>query len=298
MAIVSKNLDTFGVVSLSFFSLMLGFNQVVMKVVNTGIQPIFCAGLRSLFAAIIVFIWLTLSKKTIRVEKELFLSVTFYGFIFGLEFLLLFVALDLTSVMRVTIIFYSMPVWLALINHFFLKDDKLTRSKTFGLMIAVLGVTIAVVSSNLLPEKETNLWGDLCALGGAIGWALFAFYSKNSSLSNKPSDTLMFYAFLVSAPMLIIFSLLYGPFIRQLEIIHITGFLFQILFASIGFIFWLWLLKKYSATTVASFAFLTPIFGIFFGWLLLAEKLSIQLFVAGILVTCGIYFVSRSEVKS
>ena len=90
---VSRNIDTFGIVGLSFFSLMLGFNQVVMKVVNTGIQPIFCAGLRSLFAAVIVFIWLTLCKKKIQVEKDLLFSIIFYGLIFGGEFLLLFVAL-------------------------------------------------------------------------------------------------------------------------------------------------------------------------------------------------------------
>ena len=298
MAIVSRNIDTFGIASLSFFSLMLGFNQVVMKVVNTGIQPIFCAGLRSLFAAIIVFIWLTLCKKKILFEKDLLLSTAFYGMIFGGEFLLLFVALDLTSVIRVTIIFYSMPVWLALMNHFLLKDDKLTKVKTFGLIIALLGMGISVISSNLVPGNESNLWGDLCALGGAIGWALFAFYSKNSRLSEKPPDTLMFYAFLVSAPMLIAFSFLYGPFIRQIQTIHLAGFLFQIVFASVGFICWLWLLKRYSATTVASFAFLTPIFGIFFGWLFLAEYLSMQLLIAGTLVTSGIYFVSKSEIKN
>ena len=295
---VSRNIDTFGIVSLSFFSLMLGFNQVVMKVVNTGIQPIFCAGLRSLFAAVIVFIWLTLCKKKIQVEKDLLFSIICYGLIFGGEFLLLFVALDLTSVIRVTIIFYSMPVWLALMNHFLLKDDKLTKIKIFGLMIALLGVGISVISSNLLPGNEANFWGDLCALGGANGWALFAFYSKNSKIKEKPPDTLMFYAFLVSAPMLIAFSFLYGPFIRQIQTIHLVGFLFQILFASVGFICWLWLLKRYSATTVASFAFLTPIFGIFFGWLILAEHLSMQLLIAGTLVTSGIYFVSKSEIKN
>ena len=87
MAIVSRNIDTFGIASLSFFSLMLGFNQVVMKVVNTGIQPIFCAGLRSLFAAIIVFIWLALCKKKILFERDLLLSTICYGLIFGGEFL-------------------------------------------------------------------------------------------------------------------------------------------------------------------------------------------------------------------
>jgi drug/metabolite transporter (DMT)-like permease len=89
----------------------------------------------------------------------------------------------------------------------------------------------------------------------------------------------------------------YGDFIRDLTLLHYAGFTFQVLFASIGFIFWIWLFKRYSATTVASFSFLTPIIGIFFGWLLLSEQLSNALFIAGLLVTGGIYLVTRAETK-
>jgi drug/metabolite transporter (DMT)-like permease len=297
MKIESKNLDTFGFTSLCIFCLISGYNQVVMKVVNDGIQPIFCAGLRSLFAALIVFIWLYLTKKPIKIEKELFVSTIFCGFIFGLEFLLLFIALDLTSVIRVTIIFYTMPVWLALMNHFFLPNDKLTKMKTFGLVISVVGVSISVTSSSILSFNDSSFVGDLCAFGGAAGWAYFAFYSKNSKLSKKPADTLMFYAFAVSGPMLIVFSTLYGPFIRDLQPLHVAGFAFQAFWSSAGFVFWMWLFRRYSATTVASFSFVTPITGIFFGWLFLSEQLSIQLFIAGLLVTSGIYFVTKAETR-
>ena len=210
----------------------------------------------------------------------------------------LFIALDLTSVIRVTIIFYTMPVWLALMNHFFLPNDKLTFFKTSGLAVAIIGLIISVTSSNSSKGNEASLLGDLFALGGALGWAFFAFYSKNSKLSAKPADTLIFYAFAVSAPMLIIFSIFYGPFIRELETIHFVGFSFQVLYASAGFGFWVWLFRKYSGTTVASFSFLTPVLGIFFGWLLLDEELSLQLFIAGFLVTLGIYLVTRSENRS
>jgi drug/metabolite transporter (DMT)-like permease len=37
--------------------------------------------------------------------------------------------------------------------------------------------------------------------------------------------------------------------------------------------------------------------GIFFGWLLLSEQLSNALFIAGLMVTGGIYLVTRAETK-
>ena len=298
MSINSRKLDSFGLASLCLFSIISGYNQVVMKVVNDGLQPVFCAGIRSLLAAVLVFVWLHCTKKTIKIERALIPSAIFYGVIFGLEFMFLFIALDLTSVIRVTIIFYTMPVWLALMNHFFLPNDKLTFLKTTGLTIAIIGLIISVTSSKSSPGNEASLLGDLFALAGATGWAFFAFYSKNSKLSSKPADTLIFYAFAVSAPMLIICSIFYGPFIRELKTIHFLGFSFQVLYASAGFGFWVWLFKRYSGTTVASFSFLTPVLGIFFGWLILSEELSVELFIAGFLVTLGIYLVTRSESPS
>ena len=114
MKIESRNLDTFGIAGLCFFSLISGYNQVVMKVVNDGLQPVFCAGLRSLFAAFLILLWLFLTHKRIKVEKSLLPAILFYGVIFGAEFMFLYIALDLTSVIRVTIMFYTMPIWLAI----------------------------------------------------------------------------------------------------------------------------------------------------------------------------------------
>ena len=297
MKIESRNLDTFGIAGLCFFSLISGDNQVVMKVVNDGLQPIFCAGLRSLVAAFLILLWLFLTKKSVKVEKSLVPAILFYGMIFGAEFMFLYIALDLTSVIRVTIMFYTMPISLAFMNHFLLKNDKLSIGKTAGLFAAVIGVIISVGSSTTVGGLKASIIGDICALLGSIGWAYFAFYSKNSRVNTQSPDTLMFYAFLVSGPMLLILSMFYGDFIRDLTLLHYAGFTFQVLFASIGFIFWIWLFKRYSATTVASFSFLTPIMGIFFGSLLLSEQLSNALFVAGLLVTGGIYLVTRAETK-
>ena len=40
-----SQIDLFGAVALSSFSLLLAFNQVVIKVTNGGLQPVFFAGL-------------------------------------------------------------------------------------------------------------------------------------------------------------------------------------------------------------------------------------------------------------
>ena len=80
----------------------------------------------------------------------------------------------------------------------------------------------------------------------------------------------------------------------QIEIIHLWGLLFQsIIVEAGGFLSWLWLLSIYPASGVASFSFLTPIFTIFFGWLILGESLTINFLFAAFLVIFGLILINR-----
>ena len=63
--------------------------------------------------------------------------------------------------------------------------------------------------------------------------------------------------------------------------------------ASLGFMFWFWLLKRYPAAGVASFGFLAPIFGVAFGWLFLGEVVGPMLLIALVLVCVGLILINR-----
>ena len=99
---------------------------------------------------------------------------------------------------------------------------------------------------------------------------------------------------MVSAPILTIFSIFIEEPIRDFEIIHIWGVLFQsIIVVAGGFLFWLWLLARYPASGVASFSFLTPIFTIFFGWLILGEVITTNFLIAAFLVISGLILINK-----
>ena len=51
-------LDAFGGSVLLGLTLLLAFNQVIVKLVNAGLQPVFFAGLRSALAIVFVWAWL------------------------------------------------------------------------------------------------------------------------------------------------------------------------------------------------------------------------------------------------
>jgi drug/metabolite transporter (DMT)-like permease len=214
------------------------------------------------------------------------------GAIFALEFLALFLALDLTTVGRSALIMYSMPVWLGLAGHFFLPGERSTPMKAAGLTLAFAGTAWAILSKDT--SGQPSLVGDLCALVAAWCWAGTAFVARKSRLREAGPEAQLFWMVLVSAPILLVASLFFGPLLREVVWAHWAWLLFQ---ASVvvagGFVTWLWLLSVYPASTVASFSFLTPILAIFLGHFIYGEVLSPSLIGAGALVSFGIILINR-----
>ncbi|PUB13108.1 DMT family transporter [Yoonia sediminilitoris] len=286
-----SQLDLFGAAGLTGMALLLALNQVVIKVTNDGFQPVFFAGLRSLGAVVCIWLWLKYRGIPLRFAPGTRLAGLITGCIFAAEFLCLFVALDLTTVGRSGVIFYTMPVWMALMSHFILPDDRISPQKALGLAIAVVGVGWAILDRG---DAAGNLWGDLAALGAAIGWAATAMMAKASPLSRVRPEIQLFWQVAVSAPLLLIAALFFGPLVRELAPIHYAGLAFQIVIVvTAGFIFWLWLLSIYPGSSVASFAFLSPVLTVGLGWLLLGEEVGPKLLGALGCVAVGIILINR-----
>jgi drug/metabolite transporter (DMT)-like permease len=286
-------IDALGAAGLAGFSLLLAFNQVLIKLVNAGFQPAFFAGLRSALAVFCIYAWMRLRGHPLRFAAGSIPAGLLIGTIFAAEFLFLFMALDLTTVVRTSIIFYSMPVWLALMAHVGLPGERITRQKGIGLAVAFAGTVWAILDRGSV-AGTASLAGDLCALGGALGWAGTAYMARGSAMARERPEMQLFWMVLVSGPLLLLVAPAFGPLIRDLQPIHIAGLLFQaVVVVSAGFIFWLWLLSIYPASGVASFSFLTPVFGLALGWLLLDEPIGPGILGAAALVAAGIVLINR-----
>lgn len=286
-------LDGVGFGALVAVALLLAVNQIIVKEVNQGLQPVFFAGLRSAIAVGFVWAWLRLRGLTGRVRRQDLLPGLAIGAVFAAEFLCLFIALDLTLVSRASVIFYSMPVWMGLLGHFFLPGERLSPVRAVGLLLAFLGTAWAI-AARPAGDGAGSLLGDLLALGGALGWAGTAFLARKTRLREAGPEAQLFWMVLVSAPILLLVSPAFGPLLREVELSHWLWLIFQsTVVVAGGFIAWLWLLSVYPTATVASFSFLTPLFAILMGHILYGEPLTLALGVAFLLVAGGIVLINR-----
>ncbi len=131
----------------------------------------FFAGLRSALAILFVWAWLVFRGRPPRLNRAALGPGLLMGSVFAAEFLFLFLALDLTTVGRASVLMYSMPVWFAVMAHFGL-GERITPQKALGLALAFSGTAWALLGG---------------AKGGRAAWsAIFARLARRLAGRARP----------------------------------------------------------------------------------------------------------------
>ena len=74
---------------------------------------------------------------------------------------------------------------------------------------------------------------------------------------------------------------------------HQSSLFFQsVIVAFASYLAWFWMLRRYLASRVAVFSFLTPMFGVGFGVLLLGDPVDLRFGVGALLVLAGVVMVN------
>jgi drug/metabolite transporter (DMT)-like permease len=276
-----------------------GFNMVAMKVGTEGIPPVLQAGLRSVVAAPLLIVWCRWRGVDLgdwRRDGTLLPGLA-VGAVFGLEFLLLYTGLGFTTASRAVVFLYTAPFFVALGVHVLLPDDKLTPAKAAGLGVAFLGLLLAFAEGLVAPGGKATLLGDaMCLLAGAF-WAATTLMVKASRLRDAPPALALLYQLVVSAPLLLLASVLLGEgFALSPTPLVVAAFLYQAVgVAAVTYLAWFWLIAHHSTSRLSAFSVLTPIFGVLAGVALLGESIGPLFGLAVALVAAGLWLVNRPE---
>ena len=285
-------IDGVGAAALIGFSLLMGLNQVLVKLVNAGLAPAFQAGLRSAIALPLVLLFALAAGRRLSVADGSLWPGIACGLLFSGEFLLLFLGLEYTAVSRASVLFYTMPVWVALGAHFLIPGERMSLRRLLGLGLAVSGVALAL--SGRAPSFTPDaLIGDLMCLGGAACWAGIALVVRTTRLQHSDPEMQLVYQLAVSAVVLLAAAPLFGEAVRAVTPAIAGIFAFQVIFVvCVGFLTFFWVLRHYPASDMAAFTFLAPLFGVLAGWMILDEPVPPAIIGALALVGTGIVLVN------
>ena len=273
-----------------------GVQQVVIKLTLVDISPVMQAAFRSIGALVILTGWALIRRDPLFVRDGTLWWGVAAGIFFAAEFVLIFWGLEFTNASRSVIFLFCSPFVVALGSQWFVPGERLNRLQFTGLGIAFVGIIIAFGESMTLPTR-TMLIGDTMLIAAAIFWGAATVVVKAGPLATiSPTRTLL-YQLAVSALILPVASWSLGePGVIRWSTFAIASVAYQTIWVvAITYLAWFWLIRHYPAPKIASFTFFTPIFGVFAGWLILDEPLTIALLVALALVATGVWLVNRQE---
>ncbi|HJV27389.1 MAG TPA: DMT family transporter [Aromatoleum sp.] len=289
-----KSLDGQATGLMVVLCLIWGMQQVALKAVAADIAPMLQVALRSGVAALLVGVLMLWRGEAMSLKA--WRPGVVVGLLFAVEYLMVGEALRHTSASRTVVFLYTAPIFAALGLHWKVPAERLGWLQWAGIALAFAGVATAFLGRDAqIPAASSAdmLWGDLLALLGGVSWGATTVVIRTSSLSQTPPAQTLLYQLVGAFVLLLVAAVALGQSGFNPTPRAWTGLLFQTLVVSFAsFLAWFWLLRNYLASRLGVFSFLTPVFGIVLGAVVLDEPLAARFIAGTLLVLGGILVVS------
>lgn len=289
------HLDVLAACLLVFCCVVWGIQQVLIKATVSEVPPLWQATIRFAGATVLLWVW-SLARGHRLFERDGTLGAGMLaGVLFAGEFACVYLGARDTTASRLTVYLYTAPFVVAALLPLLIPIERLRRPQWLGLVLAFGGIVYAF-SAGLGPAANPNqLRGDILALMGGTLWGFTTLVIRSSSLSTVSAEKILFYQVAVTAGVAPLLSLALGERWSLAYTASAWGSIaYQtVLGAFATMLVWMWLLRYYPATRISAFSFLTPVFALIFGVVLLHETVTTELLVGTVGVSIGIVLVNR-----
>lgn len=275
-----------------------GFNQIAVKVAMPDVPPLLQATIRSFGALFVVLIAAVVRGVKLFERDGTLRAGIFCGVLFGVEFVLVYRGLLFTTASRAVVFLYTAPFVVALGSRL-LWNERLSGTQWLGLGLSFLGLSLAFGLPQ--PSVDTRtLIGDAMLMLAGVLWAATTLVVKSTRLLQAPAEKALSYQLAVSVPILGLSALLLGETVtawpRTIPLISLIYQTFWVV--GLTFLIWFALIKSYSANKLSAFTFMTPLFGVIGGYLILNDPITPAFIAAALLVIIGLVLVNRPPAKA
>ena len=276
-------LDLLAITLTVILCLSWGLNQVAVKLALPDVPPVIQATIRAAGATLLLTIWMLVRGVKFDFRDGTLKPGILIGLLFAFEYVLIYQGLLYTSASRSVVYLYTAPIFVVIGSRWFLPGERFTWLQWAGIALSFTGIVIAFGESSPFAKPEQALGNAMMVLA-AIGAAGTTLVAKASSLCRASYEKTLFYQLAMAIPVSAFFSFLLGESMTSMpSSLSIASLIFQTAWvAFITFLIWYGLVQNYSANRLAALTFLTPLFGVAAGYLILDEPLS-----AGFIVAVG-----------
>lgn len=237
---------------------------------------------RMLFAAVFLFLFLVVKKKSIKMPIQEVLKIVGVGFLIAIHWIFFFRAINISNV-SITLAMFSVGAFMASILEPIFFNRKILWYEVFFGLIIIAGLSIIM-------QVEINyLNGMYCALFSIFIGVVFTLL--NGKLIQKHDSTVLaFYEFVAGFFLVTIYLFIENKF--NVTFFTISNYdLFLILLLSsvctaFAFTSSVEVMKKLSPYTVMLTTNLEPVYGIFLAYFIIGsnEKMSVSFYIGSIII--------------
>ena len=293
-----KPLDGFVMATMALLCAIWGAQQVAIKLSANDVAPIMQVALRSGMSAALVCLLLWGRGERPWLRDGTLRPGLLAGALFAAEFLFVAEGLKRTSASHMAVLLYTSPVFTAIGLQWAIRAERLRRVQWLGIALAFTGIAVAFAGGWLRAGVSLQmLRGDALGVLAGAAWGATTVVVRASRLSEAAPARTLLYQLAVGFVLLLAAAVVTG----QAAAVSMTrvawaSLLFQgVVVSFASYLAWFWLLRRYLASQVSVFSFMTPLFGVTFGVVVLHEPVD-GFFAAGaVLVLLGITVVSRPD---
>jgi drug/metabolite transporter (DMT)-like permease len=266
--------------------------------IRVGVQdspPLLFAGIRFIIAGALMLSFCKLKGYALPREKPHITNMAITGLLMLLcgNGLVVFAEQWVSSGIA-SLIIATVPLFMAIIEFFFLRTVKMDMKAISGLLLGFGGVAYLVLGNS--ETAAIDLKGLVVLMLASLFWAAGSVYSKLIKFKGHIFANIGTQMF-AGGIGLVLVSLIKGEFSE----LHFTqnsllALLYLIVFGSfVGYSCYIYILQKWPAAKAGTYAYVNPIVAIMLGALLLREQISISVVVSMVVVILGIILVQSSK---
>jgi drug/metabolite transporter (DMT)-like permease len=281
--------------------LIWGSSFLWIKIGVENITPFMLVTLRVSFALASLLIVMALQRQSFPRDRSTILKFVFMG-VFNLVIPFLLITWGETKIdsSLASILNAAVPLFVIVIAHFWLHDEKITGPRLAGLIVGFIGVVVLVLQDFDPRTVQGDVLGQLAVLLATVSYAVALTFSRKYLRGTRPVVQSTMILVVATAIMWIATPIADRPLVfPSTPLTWIAVIWLGVLGLCIAYLLFFYLNNVWGPTRASLVTYVFPVVGVFLGILFLNEVLTWNMIVGSVLVVGGIVVVNwRPRVKT
>jgi drug/metabolite transporter (DMT)-like permease len=286
-------------IALGLVSFFWGTTYIASRIGAQHMPGLFVSGLRQ-FASGAILVSFFLLKGHHIPGREILTKISIQSiFMLCIANGLLTWSVEYISGGLAAIIAALVPLFIALFTLWLSKCAKITRWMVIGLIVGFAGVLTIFYDYLTQLQNKSFLFGVVLALLSTLSWSFGTVYTSKQ----KPPIDILFNVglqMLIAGILVLTICGITGKYV-SLGSIGQSSWLalsYLVVFGSlVAYSAYVFVIGKLPPTQVSVYAYINPIVAVVLGWLLLSEKMNVNMIIGTVITLAGIYLVNHEFKK-